>query len=210
MTKEEWEAKQNSLKKDIKYVSTGKPGEVKMVESENDTKNKDGYPPIDEKTARSEWNKFASWMDSHKYTGKPDLDKDDYGNKLFRQWQAETKSPLTISDVPKLRQEIVKSIEEQKQRILKSTGNVRVALPGSGEMVWGEKAKPVVDKIGWKMLENEKSKNPDYIGSLFSTWKFPEYDIIEKAKTDPRLSKTITEFNQNKDTTVPTQIIRKN
>jgi hypothetical protein len=32
MTREEWEAKQNSLKKQVKYVPTGNPGEVKVVE----------------------------------------------------------------------------------------------------------------------------------------------------------------------------------
>lgn len=35
MTREEWEAKQNALKKQFKYVSTGKPGEVNKVEIPN-------------------------------------------------------------------------------------------------------------------------------------------------------------------------------
>jgi len=202
MTREEYEAKQNSLKKDVRYMPTGVPGEVKMVENGGNIKGEDGGT-IDEKTAKNEWNKFGQWMDSKKMRGKPDLDKGDLGNKLFKQWQAETGSPLTLEYVPTLRQHIIKSIGEQKDRILKSTGNTRVALPGSGKLVWGEEARPVVDKIGYKMLENEKSANPNYIGSLFSTWNFPTYDIEEKAKTDPRLSKTISEFNANRDTTVP-------
>jgi len=205
MTREEWESKQNSLKKDVKYVPTGNPGEVKMVESESTTEEKDGDPPIDDKTIRSEWNKFQSWMESKKMAGNEKLNTGDLGNKLFRQWQAETKSPLTIDYIPKLRQNIVASIGEQKDRILKSTGNVRVPLPGTGELVWGEKARPVVDIIGSKMLENEKSANPDYIGSLFSTFKFPTYETTEWQKKDPRLSKTMKELEQNRDTTVPIQ-----
>jgi hypothetical protein len=40
MTREEWEAKQNSLKKDIKYVPTGNPGEVKAIGYMDDIEEK--------------------------------------------------------------------------------------------------------------------------------------------------------------------------
>ena len=42
MTREEWEAKQNSLKKQMKYVPTGNPGEVKAVEDIEDTEQDPG------------------------------------------------------------------------------------------------------------------------------------------------------------------------
>lgn len=205
MTREEWEAKQNSLKKDVKYVSTGNPGEVKMVDSKNSIENEDGDPPIEEKTARAEWNKFVDWMDAKKMKGKVELDKGDLGNKLFRQWQTETQSPLNIDYIPKLRQHIITSINEQKNNILKSTGNVKVALPGSGKLVYGEEARPVVNIIGSKMLENEKSANPNYIGSLFSTWKFPEYKETIKVKGNPQNIKTIDAIEKDRDFKVPIQ-----
>jgi len=52
MTKEQWNEQQNASKKKVKYVPTGKPGEVKMIEdNEADEKEKDvesGEPKIEE------------------------------------------------------------------------------------------------------------------------------------------------------------------
>ena len=203
MTKEEWDLKQNSLKKEFKYIPTGIPGQVTKMEINEETNIDQNGDPIDSETAKREWNKFRSWMDINGYTGKPELDKNNYGNNLFKKWQKETNSPLTEDNIPALRQSIISSIAEQKERILKSTGNVKVPLPGTGELVYGEKARPVVDKIGFKMIENEKSKNPNYIGSLFSTWKFPEYEIHETSKTDASKSKTKAEYDANTDMTKP-------
>jgi len=39
MTKEEWDLKQNSLKNNYRYISTGKPGEVKMIENNEKLEN---------------------------------------------------------------------------------------------------------------------------------------------------------------------------
>jgi hypothetical protein len=203
MTKEEWDLKQNSIKKSFNYIPTGTPGQVKKVEATEETNVDQNGDPIDSATAKREWNKFRAWMDSKGYTGKAELDKGDYGNKLFRQWQKETKSPLTEEYIPTLRENIVSSIADQKERILKSTGLIKVPLPGTGELVYGEKARPVTDRIGYKMLENEKSANPNYIGSLFSTWKFPEYEIHETTKSDPFKSKTAAELEADVDTTKP-------
>jgi len=41
MTKEEWDLKQNSLKKSYKYVPTGTPGQVKKVEDNEEEENSD-------------------------------------------------------------------------------------------------------------------------------------------------------------------------
>jgi hypothetical protein len=41
MTKEEWDSKQNSLKKSYKYVPTGVPGQVKKVEDTEEEDNDD-------------------------------------------------------------------------------------------------------------------------------------------------------------------------
>jgi hypothetical protein len=164
--------------------------------------------PIDEKMLKSEWNKFISWMKSKKQTGKEELNHNNLGNELFKQWQAETKSPLTVENMPNVRQLILKTIQQQKDALLNSKGNYRAPLPGSGKLVYGEEARPIADKIGSSYIENEKSKNPNYIGSLFSKWEFPYLEITEKGKKDAHSMKTISELNQNRDTTVPQKITR--
>lgn len=62
MTREEWEAKQNSLKKDVKYVPTGNPGEV-VAEEINPKDYETKLSPKDEE-------KFQQWIDKNKKEGK--------------------------------------------------------------------------------------------------------------------------------------------
>ena len=82
MTREEWEAKQNASKKEYKYVPTGNPGEVKKVES-SDSDNEDDNVSDD---VKSDWNNFLTWLDKKGLKGKPELDKDNKGNELFKQY----------------------------------------------------------------------------------------------------------------------------
>jgi hypothetical protein len=62
MTREEWEAKQNSLKKDIKYVPTGNPGEV-VAEEINPKDYETKLNPKDEE-------RFQVWIDKNRKEGK--------------------------------------------------------------------------------------------------------------------------------------------
>jgi len=62
MTREEWEAKQNSLKKDVKYVPTGNPGEV-VAEEINPKDYETKLNPKDEE-------KFQIWIDKNRKEGK--------------------------------------------------------------------------------------------------------------------------------------------
>jgi hypothetical protein len=68
MTREEWETKQNSLKKNIKYVPTGNPGEV-VTEEINPKDYETNLSPKDEE-------KFQVWLDE-KYK-KGHIQKGDY------------------------------------------------------------------------------------------------------------------------------------
>lgn len=61
MTKEEWESKQNALKKEYKYVPTGIPGQVKKIEATEESENDD------DKKKRKEGKKISTQYG--KYTG---------------------------------------------------------------------------------------------------------------------------------------------
>jgi hypothetical protein len=50
MTKEQWDKKQNDSKKNFKYMPTGNPGEVKMVEMNETEQEEDSEIPEDQKT----------------------------------------------------------------------------------------------------------------------------------------------------------------
>jgi hypothetical protein len=53
MTKEQWDAKQNASKKKYKYMPTGKPGEVDMVEV-NETEQEEGQEAPEEQSTEVE------------------------------------------------------------------------------------------------------------------------------------------------------------
>tara|TARA_R110000868_G_C10926730_1_gene766059 strand:- start:1235 stop:1687 length:453 start_codon:yes stop_codon:yes gene_type:complete len=62
MTKEEWDLKQNSLKKSYKYVPTGVPGQVKKIEDtqEEETEDDNGRKKKKQKEVESQENNSVS------------------------------------------------------------------------------------------------------------------------------------------------------
>jgi hypothetical protein len=91
MTKEQWDDQQNASKKNYKYVPTGKPGEVKMVEHVEEGEE-DGEGEEDSQKIKitdqhkQDWNKYLGWLKDKGMQGKPELDKGGLGEKLFQEY----------------------------------------------------------------------------------------------------------------------------
>ena len=64
MTKEEWDLKQNSLKKSYKYLPTGTPGQVKKIEDTQDTEEDDDIIKRKKKKESTEENKTDNSIDA--------------------------------------------------------------------------------------------------------------------------------------------------
>jgi uncharacterized protein YnzC (UPF0291/DUF896 family) len=188
MTREEWDAQQNSLKKEYKYMPTSEKGVVEKVE----VTNEDGEPLTPEQI-RQEWNKFNGWMRQNKYLNMKELDVNNYGNNLFDKWQKLTNSPLTRDSMTQVRQQMLGSIDETAKALLNPNGKVRMP-DSSGKLVYGEEARPVADRLGWAIKKNELSKNPNYVGSIMSSFRFPDYETKETIEGDINKAKTMAEL----------------
>ena len=173
MTKEEWDSKQNSLKKEYKYISTGVPGQVKKIEIseeekvDKDGKEEEGEPMVTEKH-KADWNKYLTWLDAKKMKGTPDLDKGGLGNKLFNQYIKE--NPTTS-----LNPNIIPGIRKEYQ-ILRQSG-IDDILKGKAYFL-GKTGKDTDTSNFMKHIElNEKSKDPNYVGQHLTQTFFPDVQI---------------------------------
>jgi hypothetical protein len=165
MTREEWEAKQNSLKKDVKYMPTGVLGEVKMVENDNEE------PKVDMEKIKKDWNAYLDYLDTKKVRGLPALDKDDLGNKYFREYlKSNPGTSLNESIIPKIREAYL------------DLRNSQVADIQSGKIAFLGKTGKDADVSGFmkNIVENEKTKNPNYIGQHLTQTRFPGGKIKDK------------------------------
>ena len=163
MTREEWEAKQNSLKKEVKYMPTGNPGEVKMVEEEE--------PKVDMNKLKQDWNSYLDYLDEKKVRGTDALDKGDLGNKYFKEYlKSNPNTSLNENIIPKIRE----AYQDLRNSQIKDIQSGKIAFLGKS----GKDA----DVSGFMrhILENEKSKNPNYVGKHLTQTKFPGGIIKDK------------------------------
>jgi hypothetical protein len=173
MTKEEWDLKQNSLKKSYSYMPTGVPGQVKKVEaSEEDGKDEDGKEeegePIVTGKHKEDWNKYLTWLDTKKMRGKPELDKSGLGNQLFGQYIKE--NPTTS-----LNSKIIPGIRKEYQKLRQS--GIDDIMKGSAYYL-GKTGKDADTGSFMKHIElNEQSKDPNYVGQHLTQTYFPDVKI---------------------------------
>lgn len=174
MTREEYEAKQNSLKKDVRYMPTGVPGEVKMVE--NGTEE----PKLDMNRIKQDWNSYLDYLDTKKVRGSADLDKGDLGNKYFREYLKENpNTSLNENIIPKIREAYL------------DLRNSQVADIQSGKIGFLGKSGKDADVSGFmkNIVENEKTKNPNYVGQHLTQTRFPG-GVIKDKNTGKVIQKT--------------------
>jgi hypothetical protein len=195
MTKEEWESKQNSQKKSYKYVPTGNPGEVKMVE------NIDGENPEDPdmQKIKGEWNKYLHWLDNKKMKGISDLDKSGLGNKLFQQYIKET--PGTILS-PKIIPIVRKAYNEYRKTAMDEIMAGRAGFEGKS----GKDAD--YDRFMPHIVLNEKSADPNYVGQHLTQTYFPEGLNEEGKVVAPLLKPSEFKGGYNPDKIVQGRMIK--
>lgn len=127
---------------------------------------------------KKDWNVYLSWLDSKKMKGKPELDKGQLGNKLFQQFLKENpNTSLTKEIIPKIR----KSYMELRE------ATINDILSGKSSY-YGKSGKGTdVSSLMRHIVENEKSKDPNYVGQHLTQTFFPP----AKLTTDDGMKKTI-------------------
>ena len=112
---------------------------------------------------RSEWNGFVDFLESKKLKGEPQLDKNDLGNKLLDEYVA-TYKPKELSRARM--KDIWSEVQNYRSNALAEikAGKAQSQVPEERFMAW--------------VVENAKTKNPEYVGRYFSTFKFPKYTAV--------------------------------
>jgi hypothetical protein len=164
MTREQWEEKQNALKKEYKYVSNGTPGEVTKVEVK-----KEGEEPVVTESMKMDWNKFLSWLDTKKLRGLPELDKNNKGNVLFEQFLKENPdTSLSAKSIPSIRKAYMDLRDDRMKEIQ------------SGKANFSGKPEEFMKHI----VLNEQTQNPNYVGQHLTQTYFPgaKYNVEQDGK----------------------------
>jgi hypothetical protein len=160
MTREEWEAKQNASKKQFKYMSEGTPGQVKKVEvtEEETTPDEEGNEPVSDKV-KMDWNNYLTWLDKKGMKGKPELDKGDVGNNLFKQYLKENpETSLSEKVIPSIRKAYVDLRNDRLKEIQSGGATTSTVNP---------------ENFMNHILLNEKSDKPNYVGQHLTQTMFP-------------------------------------
>lgn len=181
MTREEWEAKQNATKKQFKYVSDGEPGKVKKVEisEEEESTPDDETKENASEQLKEDWNGFLSWLDKKGMKGKPELDKGDMGNQLFRQYLKETpNTSLSEKSIPVIR----KAYMEMRNQGLEDYKK--------GKISFQQGTNP--ENYMKHIVLNEQSEHPDYVGQHLTQTMFPGQKFSLKDKSGKVIKEVIT------------------
>ena len=119
-------------------------------------------PPVNDRL-RSEWNDFIDFLDARKLKGDPRLDTGDFGNKLLDEYVA-TYKPKELSRARM--KDIWSEVQNYRSNALAEikSGKAQAQVPEERFMSW--------------VVENAKTKNPEYVGRYFSTFKFPKYTAV--------------------------------
>lgn len=176
MTKEEWDILQNSKKKQYQYTPTGKEGQVEKTEvKDNSEEPGDGITDVD----RQNWNNYLTWLGKKGMQGKPDLDKGGLGNQLFAQYIKETpNSGLSTAIIPKIRQAYSQLRNEGVAAIKAGKSGFDI---GGGKIVMGANATDdILTGYMKHIIENEKSKDPNYVGQHLTQTFFPGGTMTKK------------------------------
>lgn len=160
MTREEWEAKQNATKKQFKYVSGGEPGQVKKVDiTEEETTPGDENGEMVSDKVKQDWNMYLSWLDKKGMKGKPELDKGDVGNNLFKQYLKENpETSLSEKVIPSIRKAYVDLRNDRLKEIQSGGATTSTVNP---------------ENFMNHILLNEKSDKPNYVGQHLTQTMFP-------------------------------------
>jgi len=161
MTREEWDAQQNSLKKEYKYMPTGEKGKVEKVEVTEEESAND----VDPQKLKRDWNAFLKYAEEKKLRGKKELDLNDMGNKLFREYIKNTPGTL-----------LSESVIPQVRKMYIDYRNENLALNKAGKMKFAEGTNE--ENYMRHILLNEDSKNPNYVGQNLTQTYFPEMNIV--------------------------------
>lgn len=150
-----------------------------MTEENNIPLPEEGEPKTGDKI-KKDWNLYLQYIDKMGYKGKDDLDKGGLGYKLFDEYVANNPSTSLNRDIlPIIRKELL----NYRTQVLESTKK------GKGLLMKGVDEKNFMAHV----VENEKTKIPDYPGKNLTITKFPD-DYTFSYDADNKLKKVDKKF----------------
>lgn len=140
-----------------------------------------GEGTVDNKV-RKDWNDYLDFLEKKKMRGQPGLDTEGVGYKLFDEYVSSNKgTTLKREMLPVIRNEFLK----YRDFALNEIKNKRAEFaPGANE-----------ENFMKFLVENEKTANPDYPGSMFTSVKFPE-SYLKKFMNDKLVGTAALGFAQ--------------
>jgi hypothetical protein len=140
------------------------------------------------------WNNFLSFLDKKGLKGKSELEKNNLGNDLFKQWVKDNPNEgLTEQDIPKVRRSYSKVRDMRLKEIKDSKASYAEGVNEENFMSF--------------IVENEKSKDPNYVGRRLTQTPFPgtilnvkdeKGNIVEQRTAKPSMNKPSDTLNKLK------------
>lgn len=172
---------QNLLKNMVAKTPYGQEEVSEDVEMESSKSENGDSDEIPEKMMQ-DWNDFLAYLDKKGVRGKPELDKNDLGNKYFREYLKENpNTSLSEEAIPKIRKAYLNLRDENLENI--KTGKITY--------------KGAPDTFMNNIVLNEKSANPNYVGQRLTQTLFPGYKIKDKESGEVLRAEQIYKSGKN-------------
>jgi hypothetical protein len=147
----------------------------------------DGTPDVGK--IKEDWNDFLGWMEQKGLKGNPELDKNDLGNKYFKQYiKDHPETSLSEEVIPVIRDEYSKLRDTEWNDIIAGKSYFQSPIGN----ITGKAAEPYRDKHMYWIAENEKSKNKNYVGQFLTKTYFPGAKNVKTKEGDRKSAKIIT------------------
>jgi hypothetical protein len=177
-------------KQSLNSLKIKKPISAEKPATEEKSADTDGLSP----KQMLGWNNFLSFLDKKGLKGKPELEKDNLGNDLFKQWVKDNPNEgLTEQDIPKVRKSYSKVRDIRLKEIKEGKGAYKEGTNEENFMSF--------------IVENEKSKDPNYVGRRLTQTPFPgtvlnikdeKGNIVEQRTAKPSMNKSSDTLNKLK------------
>jgi hypothetical protein len=118
---------------------------------------------------KEDWNKYLEYLEEKGVKGSPELDKGGLGNKYFQEYiKANPETSLSPAVIPKIREAYTELRNVTMEQIKSGKGGFK---DSKGKIQSG----PNTDFTDYmkSIVENEKTKDPNYVGQKLTQTKFP-------------------------------------
>lgn len=150
----------------VTTTATAKNGPEKPLPDSTKNKTEAGVKSVEKinDQIRRDWNEYLKWLDGKGMKGKPELDKNNLGYKLFDEYVSTHNTSLSREVLPI----IVKTMEDYREYVLDQHRKGLVKIEGI----------TTEDQFMRRVMLNKQSKDPIAPGDDLTFTSFPEEFLI--------------------------------